>query len=87
MKSSGIGQLMAMLTEHLDRMQEKDASVEKIIANAGKTAGSLRNAKKKALENEKALLLSIMEDIDGAFLSGYIFCPTIFLSNMHMDQR
>eukprot|EP01084_Bolivina_argentea_P060488 110513_1 len=77
--NSGIGQLMAILAGHLKLMESKDAAVEKELLTAA-TASSLFAAKQKALENEKALLLSIMNDIDemNTFLKNIILIENLF---------
>eukprot|EP01084_Bolivina_argentea_P123476 218819_1 len=79
--NSGIGQLTAMLEQHLQIMKAKDATVDKIISKV-QTADSLRDAKKKALENETTLLLSIMEDIGemNTFLQNIILIENLFNS-------
>eukprot|EP01083_Nonionella_stella_P152172 487394_1 len=78
---SGIGQLNSMLEGHLQRMQNRDSMVEQTISTA-QTVESLRAAKEKALENEKVLLLSIMEDIDemNQFLKNIILIENLFNS-------
>eukprot|EP01083_Nonionella_stella_P141735 437270_1 len=77
--SSGIGQLMNILDGHLKLMQEKDKHVESVIMTAS-TSSALRDAKKKALENETQLLKSIMDDVNelGTFLKNIILIENLF---------
>eukprot|EP01083_Nonionella_stella_P171637 586648_1 len=79
--TSGFGQLMGILQEHLEIMQKKDAVVEEMISTA-QTAESLRQAKKVALDNERNLLLSIMNDIGemNTFLENIILIENLFNS-------
>eukprot|EP01084_Bolivina_argentea_P315668 546941_1 len=76
---TGIGQLMEMLEARQNAMKNADATVEKIISTA-QTASSLRDAKKKALELETALLNSILNDIDemNTFLKNVILIENLF---------
>eukprot|EP01083_Nonionella_stella_P010286 29351_1 len=78
---SGVGQLTAILEEHLEMIHSKNESVEQIISTA-QTADSLRDAKKKALEDERMLLLSIIEDIGemNTFLENIILIENLFNS-------
>eukprot|EP01084_Bolivina_argentea_P108451 193823_1 len=64
MKGSALGQLTNILESHLRLMKEKDAQVNKIIQSSPEQSRtSLRDAKFKALQQEKNLLLGIMDDI------------------------
>eukprot|EP01084_Bolivina_argentea_P060489 110514_1 len=76
---SGIGQLTAMLSNHLKLQQSKDKHVDEIISTA-QTSQSLKDAKRKAIQTEKQLLLSIMEDIDemNTFLKNIILIENLF---------
>mmetsp|Transcript_55438 Transcript_55438/g.92146 ORF Transcript_55438/g.92146 Transcript_55438/m.92146 type:complete len:612 (+) Transcript_55438:30-1865(+) len=74
--SSGIGQLTSILAEHLQRMKLKNELVDKIIAESA----SLQDAKKRSLDDETTLLLSIMDDIGemNTFLNNIVLIENLF---------
>ena len=77
--NTGIFKLMAILQDHMDVMQSRDAEVEKVISDA-ETADDLREAKKNALLLEKEELKSILEDIGemNDFLNNIILIENLF---------
>eukprot|EP01084_Bolivina_argentea_P248372 415432_1 len=79
LQSSGLGQLMSILKGHLDLMLSKDAHVDSVIESC-QSKELLYQAKNKALENEKTLLLSIMNDIGemSNFLNDIILIENLF---------
>merc|ERR1712228_785420 len=79
--NTGIGQLTAILQGHLDLMASKNEHVEKIINKEANAKDLLRDAKKKALENETSLLLSIMNDLGEmhSFLNNIVLIENLFI--------
>eukprot|EP01083_Nonionella_stella_P179835 639572_1 len=78
LKSSGLGQLMEILSQHLKYIHDQEKVVDKILTS-NKDA-ILRTAKEKSIQAEQDILLSIMMDVISMsdFIKNIILIENLF---------